>query len=73
VVDIGGDLPDPAAVVGALRTGDVFRHVVIVGAPADLRRTTDVWEIPDTQQTIWKALKTACDPRDTLGAGRGPL
>lgn len=73
VVGIGGDLPDPAAVVGALRASDVFRHVVIVDAPVELRRAIDVWEIPDTQQMLWKSLKTACDPRLTLGAGRGPL
>jgi glycolate oxidase FAD binding subunit len=73
MVGIGGDPSAHAAVVGALRTGDAFRHVVIVDAPAGVRRTADVWEIPDTQRALWQSLKRACDPRDTLGAGRGPL
>jgi glycolate oxidase FAD binding subunit len=73
VAGIGGNPSNHAAVIGALRSSDVFRHVVIVDAPVGLRSTVDAWEIPDTQQGLWQALKTACDPRDTLGARRGPL
>lgn len=73
VVATGGDVARLAAVVSALRGSDALRHVVIEHAPAALRNTTDAWEVSDTQQSLWEALKSACDPRDTLNAGRGPL
>jgi hypothetical protein len=73
VVAIDGDVTRFATMVSALRSSDALRHVVIEDAPVALRRTTDVWEVSDTQQALWQALKSACDPRDTLNAGRGPL
>lgn len=73
LVGIGGDRATHAAVVDELRAGPAFKHVVVIDASADLRREIDVWTVPDAQQALWHALKVACDPRQTLGAGRGPL
>jgi glycolate oxidase FAD binding subunit len=73
LMGIGGDPARHAAVVGELRAGPVFTHVVVVDAPANLRREVDVWNVPAPQRALWQALKVACDPSQVLGAGRGPL
>lgn len=73
IVGIGGDPVNHARIVEALRATPVFEHVVIVKSPPTVRASVDVWSIPSAQQALWQALKTACDPTDTLNAGRGPL
>ncbi len=74
VLSLGGDdVEAQARIIRALRTSDVFGHVVITRAAASLRRLVDVWAPTRGQLALWPALKAACDPHDTLGAGRGPL
>jgi glycolate oxidase FAD binding subunit len=64
---------DHAGIVARLRAAPSLRHVTIVDAPADVRQAIDPWEIDDDTLSLWRALKTACDPHDILGAGRGPV
>ena len=73
VLSLGGDAEAQARIIHALRASDVFGHVVITRAAASLRRLVDVWGPTPGQIALWPALKAACDPHDTLGAGRGPL
>jgi hypothetical protein len=72
-VGIDGETSAHAAFVESLRADDVFGHVVVMDAPTSVRRAIDVWKVPQAQQALWQALKHACDPHATLGAGRGPL
>jgi len=70
---LGGDAAHHSGIVSALRANPVFRHVVVADAPSALRQSVDVWEVSPTQRVLWQPIKDACDPRDVLGAGRGPL
>lgn len=73
LVRLGGDPAHHPGVIAALRASAVFRHVVVADAPAAVRHIVNVWDVSASQQTLWQPLKAACDPRDVLGAGRGPL
>lgn len=73
LLGIGGDRARHAGIIQAVRENPGVRHVTMVDAPAALRHQVDVWQITSSDQALWGALKNACDPRDTLGAGRGPL
>jgi glycolate oxidase FAD binding subunit len=70
---LAGDTERHAGIIETLRTHPLFRHVVIADASATVRSRVDVWGPSPDQTVLWQALKQACDPRDTLGAGRGPL
>lgn len=73
MVSFGGETERQATVIAALRASPALRHVVILSAPRDLRRRIDVWGTDLSKLPVGRALKTACDPGDTLGAARGPL
>ena len=70
---LAGDTERHAGIIDALRNHPLFRHVVVSDAPAAVRGRIDTWGATPNQATVWRALKEACDPRDTLAAGRGPL
>lgn len=68
---------DPAAVLEAVTrlrasTGAVG-NVVIVKAPAEVKRAVDVWGVSEGTALMSRLLKTAMDPAGVLNAGRGPL
>jgi hypothetical protein len=73
VLRVGGDTTRQVEAVRALRASSACRHVVVIDGPRDLRQQIDVWGTDSAAQPLWAALKDACDPCDTLGAGRGPL
>jgi glycolate oxidase FAD binding subunit len=73
LVRLHGDAERHAAIVTALRSTGVFRHVVLASSPAVVRRAVDVWDATPHQRILWQSLKNACDPGGVLGAGRGPL
>ena len=70
---LAGDSERHAGIIEALRTHPLFRHVVVSDAAATVRSRIDTWGPSPDQAVLWQALKQACDPRDTLAAGRGPL
>lgn len=72
-IGLMGDHDDIPRAVDALRSSPAFDHVVIVESPAAVRERVDVWQTSTARAAIWRALKQACDPTDTLNAGRGPL
>ncbi|MFO7301220.1 MAG: FAD-binding oxidoreductase [Acidobacteriota bacterium] len=72
-VTLGGSPDDHPAVVEQLRRTGALRHVLIVDAPAEVRERIDPWQIEPDTEALWQALKGACDPHGTLGAGRGPV
>lgn len=73
LVRLGGDAAHHPGVVSALRASPAFRHVVIADAPSAVRHVVDAWDVSPAQRALWQPIKDACDPRDVLGAGRGPL
>lgn len=73
LVRLGGNAARHPGIVSALRASAVFRHVVIADAPPAVRHIADVWDVSPAQRLLWQSIKDACDPRDVLGAGRGPL
>lgn len=72
-VTLDGDIDKHPTIVTRLRESQVLHHVTIVDAPAGVRRAIDPWHVDADTASLWRALKTACDPHDTLGAGRGPV
>lgn len=73
LLGLGGDPASHVRIIDTLRASPLFAHVTIGKATAALRAVVDVWQIPPAQQALWDALKRACDPTNTLNAGRGPL
>lgn len=73
LIGVRGGHRDIAALVDALRGSALFNHVVVIAGSSALRASVGVWHIGETQQSIWRALKQACDPGNTLNADRGPL
>ena len=61
-------------VVDRLRSRpDVFRHVVVLRADAELKQQVDVWGPLGGAGTLGTSVKHALDPNGILNAGRGPV
>jgi len=52
---------------------DVFRHVVVLRADAQLKQQLDVWGPLGDAGTLGASVKHALDPHGILNAGRGPV
>jgi glycolate oxidase FAD binding subunit len=52
---------------------DVFRHVVVVRADAQLKQQLDVWGPLGGAGALGASVKRALDPHGILNAGRGPV
>jgi glycolate oxidase FAD binding subunit len=62
------------SVVERLRgRADLVANVVVLRAPADVKRTIDVWGPPGDAAPVLRAIKRALDPAGILNAGRGPI
>jgi glycolate oxidase FAD binding subunit len=72
-VRLDGEVDAQAAVVARLRQSPAMAHIVLLGAPTELKERVDVWGDPVPWLQPLEALKQALDPEGILGAGRGPL
>ena len=62
------------SIVERLRSrGDVFRHVVVLRADAQLKQQIDVWGALGDAGSLGASVKHALDPHGILNAGRGPV
>jgi hypothetical protein len=52
---------------------DVFRHVVVLRADAQLKQQLDVWGSLGDAGALGASVKHALDPQGILNAGRGPV
>lgn len=52
---------------------DLVGNVVVLRAPADVKRVLDVWGPPGTSAPVLRAIKRALDPAGILNADRGPI
>jgi glycolate oxidase FAD binding subunit len=62
-----------AAITGLRTEAEVFAHVVVLRAEAQLKTSIDVWKMPGDSAALLVALKHAFDPNGILNAGRGPI
>ncbi len=61
-------------IVERLRSrSDLFRHVVVLRADAQLKQQLDVWGPLGDAGSLGASLKHVLDPRGILNAGRGPV
>ena len=61
-------------IVERLRSrSDVFRHVVVLRADAQLKQQIDVWGQLGDAGSLGASVKHALDPHGILNAGRGPV
>jgi hypothetical protein len=72
LIRLGSDLQQQAAAVQQLRQSQIVGNVVLVRATRDLKAAVSVWG-PRQNPALLDAVKRAMDPRNTLGAGRGPV
>jgi glycolate oxidase FAD binding subunit len=56
-----------------LRNSRQAGHVVVLRAPADVKRAVDVWGPPPDSAAVARALKAMFDPAGILNANRGPV
>ena len=71
---VDGALATQVRIVERMRArADLFRHVVVLHAPAELKKKVDVWGPLGDAAGIAGAVKHALDPRGVLNAGRGPV
>jgi glycolate oxidase FAD binding subunit len=69
-----GDIGVQRNIVERLRLrSDVFRHVVLLRADAQLKRQLDVWGSLGDAGSLGGSVKHALDPQGILNAGRGPV
>ncbi len=71
---VDGDVRIQRSVVERLRSrSDVFRHVVVLRADAELKQQLDVWGPLGDAGSLGASVKHALDPVGILNAGRGPV
>ena len=71
---VDADARTQRSVVERLRSRpDVFRHVVVLRADAELKQQLDVWGPLGDAGSLGASLKHALDPVGILNAGRGPV
>ena len=74
VLRIDADTRMQRNVVERLRSRrDVFRHVVVLRAEAQLKQDLDVWGPLGDAGSLGASVKHALDPHGILNAGRGPV
>jgi len=71
---VDADARTQRSVVERLRSRpDVFRHVVVLRADAELKQQLDVWGPLGDAGSLGASVKHALDPVGILNAGRGPV
>ena len=71
---VDADVRIQRSVVERLRSrSDVFRHVVVLRADAELKQQLDVWGPLGDAGALGASVKHALDPVGILNAGRGPV
>ena len=71
---VDADARTQRSVVERLRSrSDVFRHVVVLRADAELKQQLDVWGPLGDAGSLGASVKHALDPVGILNAGRGPV
>jgi glycolate oxidase FAD binding subunit len=71
---VDGDLATKLRVIDRMRARtDLFRHVVVLRAGADVKQKVDVWGSLGDAAGVAAAVKRALDEQGILNAGRGPV
>jgi glycolate oxidase FAD binding subunit len=71
---VDGDLATKLRVVERMRARtDLFHHVVVLRAEAEVKRQVDVWGSLGDAAAVGAAVKRALDEQGILNAGRGPV